>query len=327
METMPRIDRSSFSSAPVCVTCGTQYPETERMTGVSRLRRRAAIRRLAGPVLDDDDGDRRQPSDPLRGCRRGDEPVAGAIVRHWPAGFPDPAGGRPCDVGMPSHRHRGGAGADRRYGPGSGDRHFPPALSQRHARVRARRWAACRSTCTRRTRTGCRSTAPSCAFGGGDRFALTGAVDLVHLPGHFAGSTGLLWKNGPRPGGSLFPGDALQVAMDRRFVSFMRSYPQHAPAGAQGARPAWKSMWSRWRSPISTARSRGGRSSAMPRERGGGVVCPLSGGAGGVGRKAGAMEIKRGCPTRAPRGRAFRGFLLPAGTPPCVFLQENARFR
>lgn len=64
-----------------------------------------------------------------------------------------------------------------------------------------------------------------------DRLALTDEVELVHLAGHFAGSTGLWWKTGPRPGGALFPGDAVQVSSDRRFASFMYSYPNHIPLG------------------------------------------------------------------------------------------------
>lgn len=72
---------------------------------------------------------------------------------------------------------------------------------------------------------------PFLRFWGGDRFALTDAIDLVHLPGHFEGSSGLLWKTGPRPGGSLFPGDAIQIGMDRRIASFMWSYPNAIPLG------------------------------------------------------------------------------------------------
>ena len=53
----------------------------------------------------------------------------------------------------------------------------------------------------------------------------------MHLPGHFEGSSGLLWKTGPRPGGSLFPGDAIQIGMDRRIASFMWSYPNAIPLG------------------------------------------------------------------------------------------------
>lgn len=72
---------------------------------------------------------------------------------------------------------------------------------------------------------------PFLRFWNGDRFALSPHLDLVHLPGHFPGSTGLLWKTGPRPGGSLFPGDAIQIGMDRRIASFMWSYPNAIPLG------------------------------------------------------------------------------------------------
>lgn len=72
---------------------------------------------------------------------------------------------------------------------------------------------------------------PGIRFWSGDRLALSDELELVHLPGHFAGSTGLWWKRGPRQGGSLFPGDAIQVAMDRRFTTFMYSYPNAIPLG------------------------------------------------------------------------------------------------
>jgi glyoxylase-like metal-dependent hydrolase (beta-lactamase superfamily II) len=68
-------------------------------------------------------------------------------------------------------------------------------------------------------------------FWSGDRLALSDNLELVHLPGHFEGGAGLWWKDGPRPGGSLFPGDAIQVAMDRRFATFMYSYPNAIPLG------------------------------------------------------------------------------------------------
>jgi glyoxylase-like metal-dependent hydrolase (beta-lactamase superfamily II) len=63
----------------------------------------------------------------------------------------------------------------------------------------------------------------------GDRLELSSDLVLLRLPGHFDGSIGLWWKTGPSRGGSLFPGDALQVAMDRRHVSFMYSYPNAIP--------------------------------------------------------------------------------------------------
>jgi glyoxylase-like metal-dependent hydrolase (beta-lactamase superfamily II) len=68
-------------------------------------------------------------------------------------------------------------------------------------------------------------------FWEGERLALADNLKLVRLPGHFDGSAGLWWKDGPRPGGSLLPGDAIQVVMDRRYATFMYSYPNAIPLG------------------------------------------------------------------------------------------------
>jgi hypothetical protein len=68
-------------------------------------------------------------------------------------------------------------------------------------------------------------------FWEGERLVLADNLELVRLPGHFDGSAGLWWKDGPRPGGSLLPGDAIQVVMDRRFATFMYSYPNAIPLG------------------------------------------------------------------------------------------------
>lgn len=71
--------------------------------------------------------------------------------------------------------------------------------------------------------------APAIRFWSGERHALSPSIDLVHLGAHFDGSAGLHWKAGPRPGGSLFAGDAVQVAMDRTRTGFMYSYPNMIP--------------------------------------------------------------------------------------------------
>lgn len=63
----------------------------------------------------------------------------------------------------------------------------------------------------------------------GDVLRLSDDVTLLRCGGHFPGSTALHWRRGPRDGGSLFPGDALQVVSDRRHVSFMYSYPNLVP--------------------------------------------------------------------------------------------------
>ncbi len=69
-------------------------------------------------------------------------------------------------------------------------------------------------------------------FWRGDVHALSDAVTLIRCGGHFPGSAALHWRDGPRPGGSLYPGDGLQVVMDRRHVTFMYSYPNYLPMRA-----------------------------------------------------------------------------------------------
>jgi glyoxylase-like metal-dependent hydrolase (beta-lactamase superfamily II) len=65
-------------------------------------------------------------------------------------------------------------------------------------------------------------------FWSGDVHRLSKDVTLIRCGGHFPGSTALLWHAaGRRP--VLFPGDALQVATDRRHVAFMYSYPNYVP--------------------------------------------------------------------------------------------------
>ncbi len=70
---------------------------------------------------------------------------------------------------------------------------------------------------------------PSIEPWSGDTLKLSDNVTLIRCGGHFTGSTALHWANGPRKGGALFSGDALQVALDRRHVSFMYSYPNLVP--------------------------------------------------------------------------------------------------
>lgn len=63
----------------------------------------------------------------------------------------------------------------------------------------------------------------------GEELRLSDEVTLIRCGGHFEGSTALHWAAGPAVGGSLFSGDALQVGLDRRHVSFMYSYPNLIP--------------------------------------------------------------------------------------------------
>lgn len=72
-----------------------------------------------------------------------------------------------------------------------------------------------------------RRSSPHVHFWSGDVHRLSNDVTLVRCGGHFPGSTALLWQASDRA--VLFPGDALQVATDRRHVAFMYSYPNYVP--------------------------------------------------------------------------------------------------
>lgn len=74
-----------------------------------------------------------------------------------------------------------------------------------------------------------RRPTPKIRFWSGDQYKLSDAVTLIRCGGHFPGSAAIYWKDGPCAGGALFPGDALQVVLDRRHVTFMYSYPNCIP--------------------------------------------------------------------------------------------------
>ena len=61
-------------------------------------------------------------------------------------------------------------------------------------------------------------------------------VRLVQCGGHFAGSAALHWDGGADGRGVLLTGDTLPVVADRRYVSFMRSYPNYVPLPASAVR-------------------------------------------------------------------------------------------
>ena len=58
-------------------------------------------------------------------------------------------------------------------------------------------------------------------------------VTVVQVGGHFAGSTVLHWSDGADRRGALFTGDSIAVTQDRRWVTFMRSYPNYIPLPAE----------------------------------------------------------------------------------------------
>ena len=73
---------------------------------------------------------------------------------------------------------------------------------------------------------------PSIKFWHGDTLALARGVTLIRCGGHFAGGTVLHWAQGAGGRGALLSGDIVQVIPDRKFVTFMRSYPNMIPLSA-----------------------------------------------------------------------------------------------
>ena len=56
-------------------------------------------------------------------------------------------------------------------------------------------------------------------------------ITLINTGGHFEGSQVLHWAAGQDRRGALLTGDTVTVVMDRRYVSFMYSYPNLIPLG------------------------------------------------------------------------------------------------
>ena len=74
---------------------------------------------------------------------------------------------------------------------------------------------------------------PALRSWGGDSLPLFGGLTLHRLGGHFPGATVCHWPAGASGRGALLSGDVLQVVQDRRYVSFMYSYPNLVPLPAR----------------------------------------------------------------------------------------------
>jgi len=70
----------------------------------------------------------------------------------------------------------------------------------------------------------------------GDEREIVPGLTLIRCGGHFAGSSVLHWAGGAEGRGALLTGDTIMVTMDRRYVSFMRSYPNLVPLSAATVR-------------------------------------------------------------------------------------------
>src|SRR5258706_9636502 len=70
-------------------------------------------------------------------------------------------------------------------------------------------------------------------FWDGETYPLLDGLTLVRCSGHFPGSDVLHWANGADGRGVLLAGDTIQIAQDKRYVSFMYSYPNMIPLNAR----------------------------------------------------------------------------------------------
>ena len=75
-------------------------------------------------------------------------------------------------------------------------------------------------------------TDPAIQSWDGERLEVFGSVTLIRCGGHFDGGAVLHWASGAGGKGILLPGDVIQVVPDRRWVSFMYSYPNLIPLNA-----------------------------------------------------------------------------------------------
>src|SRR5712675_948338 len=70
----------------------------------------------------------------------------------------------------------------------------------------------------------------------GDSRRISDDITLVRTGGHFAGGTVLHWRAGAAGRGALLTGDVAMVAMDRRSLSFMYSFPNYIPLNVAAVR-------------------------------------------------------------------------------------------
>lgn len=73
-------------------------------------------------------------------------------------------------------------------------------------------------------------------FWEGDTFDLGDGLTIIRCGGHFPGSSVLHWASGADNKGILLTGDTMNVAADRKHVSFMYSYPNDIPLNATAVR-------------------------------------------------------------------------------------------
>jgi glyoxylase-like metal-dependent hydrolase (beta-lactamase superfamily II) len=77
---------------------------------------------------------------------------------------------------------------------------------------------------------------PAVEYWSGTSREILPGVTLINTGGHFDGATVLHWADGADGRGVLLSGDSITVVQDRRYVSFMYSYPNLIPLSEQAVR-------------------------------------------------------------------------------------------
>jgi hypothetical protein len=77
---------------------------------------------------------------------------------------------------------------------------------------------------------------PAIVFWSGETNQLSDDLTLIRVGGHFDGFQVLHWASGEQGRGVLMTGDMPQVCPDRRYVSFMYSYPNFVPVSVATVR-------------------------------------------------------------------------------------------
>ena len=76
-------------------------------------------------------------------------------------------------------------------------------------------------------------TDPAIQLWDGETHSLWDGVTLIRCGGHFPGGTVLHWQGGAQGKGIVCSGDILTVTVDRKWLTFMRSYPNMIPLSAR----------------------------------------------------------------------------------------------
>lgn len=77
---------------------------------------------------------------------------------------------------------------------------------------------------------------PVIQFWTGETHSIGDGLTLIRVGGHFAGFQVLHWAGAENGAGAMLTGDMPQVSFDRRYVSFMYSYPNLIPVNAATVR-------------------------------------------------------------------------------------------